>query len=311
MRVVFVIAFVFVAVCVPGLLAAEEGTKLDARTEFNRGIDLFAEQKYEAAVASFRKAYELKPTWKLLYNIGQCEAALKRFGLSIDAFEQYLAQGGDDIPSDKLDYVLDELDKMRRMVGNVKISAPDGMEIWIDQIHRGTTPTNTPITVTAGISHEIVLKQDGKDVHVTNEKVRGGSVVEVEFGMKDEETPKETASIEDDALAETEDDGISPAFFWTGLVTTVVAGGATVAMVLAVNSQKDNLGSQGDLDSAESMQSAGIALLCVTGAAAITTTVLAFFTDFNKGDEKEDGADLSVGFFHHEGANGLTIGGKF
>ncbi|MBN2530773.1 MAG: hypothetical protein JXR76_30580 [Deltaproteobacteria bacterium] len=41
---------------------------------------LFENEQYPEASAKFRKAYELKPSWKILVSIGQCEATAKNRG---------------------------------------------------------------------------------------------------------------------------------------------------------------------------------------------------------------------------------------
>ena len=57
-------------------------------------------ERFLEAVRAFRSANEINPSWKIEFNIGQCEAALKRYGLAMEAFEKYLALGGDEVPTD-------------------------------------------------------------------------------------------------------------------------------------------------------------------------------------------------------------------
>ena len=299
-------------------VAAADEAKKKAVEEFNKGTELFEKKDYEGATKSFRTAYDLSPTWKLLFNIGQCEAALKRYGLSIEAFEKYLAEGGDDIPIEKKDYVLDELDKMRKMVGGIRIDAPAGLEVWVDGVLRETTPVKVAIPLTAGLDHEVELREDGEVVFSSTEMIRGGSDLAIEYDPNGgEEGPRAPAGVEKEGPVDVEGgegaggDGISPVFFWTGLGATVVVGGTTLALYLAVNSRKDSLDSQEKVDSTESMQTAGIALLAVTGALAITTLVLAFFTDFDGVGEKDDENALSVGFLCADGVTGFAIGSRF
>jgi hypothetical protein len=76
-------------------------------------------------------------------------------------------------------------------------------------------------------------------------------------------------------------------------------------MNFAVRGQKDELATDAELERAERMQSAGIAFLALTGAAAVTTAVLAFFTDW--GEESPHPDPLPAG----EGAGtGETAGGS-
>jgi hypothetical protein len=151
----------------------------DAVAQFKRGVGLFKSGSHGEAVEAFRRANELKPSWKLQYNIGQCEAALKRYGLAIEAFECYLAEGGDEVPAERRDEVLSELDRLRKMVGFIRIIGGSGIVVYVDRVERGTTPMKSSIQVTAGVEHWIWLVKDGRKLLTVNEKLSGGETVEL------------------------------------------------------------------------------------------------------------------------------------
>ena len=76
----------------------------EAKGDVSPAVVAFAEAKryfmdgqFGKAAMKFREANVLKPSWKLFYNIGQCETAAKHYGLALEAFEQYLARGGDGV----------------------------------------------------------------------------------------------------------------------------------------------------------------------------------------------------------------------
>ena len=50
----------------------------EARDEFEKGVADFKAGLYEQAARAFRRANRLNPTWSLLFNIAQSEAAAKR-----------------------------------------------------------------------------------------------------------------------------------------------------------------------------------------------------------------------------------------
>jgi tetratricopeptide (TPR) repeat protein len=102
MRYAIISLIMVTAVSVSATTRAEDQPD-EAMAFFKKGIDLFNAEKYEDAASAFRRAYELKPNWKLNYNIGQSEAAAKRLGLALQAFEAYLSQGGDDISTERRD----------------------------------------------------------------------------------------------------------------------------------------------------------------------------------------------------------------
>jgi tetratricopeptide (TPR) repeat protein len=175
-----------------------EDTDQEAREAFQGGVEKFHEKDYGAAVALFRRAYELSPTWKLYFNIGQCEAALKRYGLALDAFEAYLVSGGDEIPPDRVEIVLSEIDRMTRLVGELEVVAPDGSEVFVDGLFRGMTPFSGPIRVSAGLrkievrqGDAVVLSQELRVLGRGKNKVEAIVKTSVEPPKPEEALPQE------------------------------------------------------------------------------------------------------------------------
>ncbi len=318
---------------------ADEGNKQEALEAFKAGVEQFNEERYSEAVTKFREAHRLNPSWKIQYNIGQCEAALKRYGLALEAFEHYLAKGGDDVPDDRRDEVVNELRRMREMVGAVEVRGPSGIVVFIDDIERGATPLGTGIRVTAGIEHGIRLVKDSEELLSHHVTVGGGQTVTIdapEAEPKKEEPPAiaastpsvapqpekeeppaepkqiESAPVEDDDAEESA--GISPVFFWVGLGATAAFGAGTLAMNFAAENKWDqankNPTDESIQQSGKSMQVTGLVFLGLTGAAAITTAILAAFTDF-KGSRENVDADASIGFFRQPNAGGVMFGRRF
>jgi tetratricopeptide (TPR) repeat protein len=61
-----------------------------ARRHFKRGIELYQADSYEAAIAEFRTAAELKPSPAFDYNIGRCYDRLERWQEAADAYQRYI-----------------------------------------------------------------------------------------------------------------------------------------------------------------------------------------------------------------------------
>ncbi len=150
MRVLFITATVSLLMAVN--LPTQAGINIDteAQIAFLTGVEHFKAQRYNAAAAAFRKANELKPNWKIQYNIGQCEAAAKRYGLALEAFEQYLAKGGDDISVERQKDIMSEVDRLRRMVGLLEIKGQAGDVIFINEMERGPLPGAARLRVPMG-----------------------------------------------------------------------------------------------------------------------------------------------------------------
>ena len=141
---------------------AEKQAEKQARASFQEAVEKFDAGDYEGAVALFRKAYELNPSWKIFYNIGQCEAALKRHGEALDAFEQYLSEGGDEVEVKRREEVLAEVARLRQMSGSIEIAAPEGATIWVGGVERGRAPLPGRIRVAAGVDHAVRVELDGE-----------------------------------------------------------------------------------------------------------------------------------------------------
>ncbi|MDD5307650.1 MAG: tetratricopeptide repeat protein [Deltaproteobacteria bacterium] len=315
------------AMAVTGWASAQAGGDGEAKAAFEKGKALFHEGKYTEAAGAFREADRLKPTWKLLYNIGQCEAARKAYGQAIEAFERYLAEGGDVVEPERRDAVLAELDRMRKMVGGVKVKAPAGTQVLIDGEERGRAPLGSDIAVTAGVEHDIRLVKDGKELLAVKQSVRGGAVIEVEATEPKAEpavasvaqpepesgknlSPGPSPSGRGDRVPEISQGGrgLSPLWFWIGLGATGAFGAVAVAMNFAVEDRKDDITTQVKMDETERFQNTGIAFIALAGAAAVTTAIVASFTDFSV--YSDEGAP-KVSAWVAPGGGGVAVGKRF
>jgi tetratricopeptide (TPR) repeat protein len=314
MRLEMTIASLAVLLSIGADAAAEES--VEARDLFNEAVVHFDAGRFEDAVTAFRGAYKMQPSWKLLYNIGQCEAALKHYGLAIDSFERYLSEGGDEVQIERRDEVLEELERLRKMVGAVMFDGPDGVDVTVDGFARGTTPIPAGVLVSAGVPHRFEVERDGEVVFDRTLKVRGGMTVTIRIPKDDGGGEAEVVAPEGGAVVEDGDDsGLSPVYFWVGVGATAAFGAGTLALGFAAESKYDDAvadPSNQDLrDQGKTMQAVGITFLVVTGVAAVTTGVLAAFTDFDGGDEDGEGSDLTVNPWSSGSGGGLAVEGRF
>jgi hypothetical protein len=171
---------------VPAFLAAQSGNDVfasdntgreDARARFREGQILFAEERYAEAAARFRESYDLSPNFKLLYNIAQSDAAARQYDLALEAFEQYLVGGGDEIPPDRQAEVRGEIDRLRAMVGTLLIDTHRGAEVSVNGRLRGVAPIHGGIPITAGMPHLVTVKHDGRKLPEETVRVMGGQTV--------------------------------------------------------------------------------------------------------------------------------------
>jgi hypothetical protein len=306
-RRIAAVAAVLLAVAAPARSALADD-EADAKTLYKEGVLHFEAQRYEEASKAFRAAYDAKPSWKLQYNIGQSEAAARRYGLALDAFEKYLAGGGDEIPRQRREEVLDEVQRLRLMVGVVEVEAPAGAELIIDGFPHGTTPFPGPMRVAVG-EHVAVLRHGGEEILRQQINVAGGMTTVLDAGEEAPvgpapapeptveptgETPAKQPEAAAPAAAETERKG-GRVWSWVLLGTgaAVLAGGGIVGG-LSMKKEKDLEADcvdkqcpeerEGDADTIRSMNLTADILYGVGGAVFVTGIVL-FFVEPKLGAE--------------------------
>ena len=64
-----------------------------ARQHFARGVELYRGGAYDAALAAFTRAYELAPTYRILYNLAQVQAQRQDYVQALELFARYLGEG--------------------------------------------------------------------------------------------------------------------------------------------------------------------------------------------------------------------------
>jgi tetratricopeptide (TPR) repeat protein len=278
---------------------AQEDAKGDARAHFEAGLTLFKAEKYEAAALELEMSVKLYPTRGGLFNLANVYKVLSRYDDALDAVQRLEAEYGDKIEAE----MRTAIDKMKaEILGlsarlRIEVSA-DGAAVFVDGRRVGTSPLMKPVLVDPG-EHAVRATLEGYAQAESSVQVVSKQDAQVSLDLQHakaapDEAPRLAAgsSAENTAGSRPQDDGaerdrkkLSPVWFWSGLGATVAFGGVALGMDLAVRAKKDELKTNADLDAAERMQKAGIAFACLAGAAAVTTAVLAVFTDFKGQDE--------------------------
>jgi len=123
----------------------------DAKERFRRALELHDEGNLDAARTELRRAYEIAPNYKVLFNLGQVEFELLDYPAALTTFEKYLSEGGEHIPKDRRAQVESDIEKLRGRVGSIEIAVSvPGSLVAVDDVTVGTTPLLRPIVVSAG-----------------------------------------------------------------------------------------------------------------------------------------------------------------
>jgi hypothetical protein len=321
------------AVAMIGMLLVLAGTARTqdaaavARAAFEEGKTLFEAGEFERAADAFRRAEAARPNWKLLYNIGQCEAAAKRYGLALDAFEKYLVQGGDEIDRTRQAEVRDELERLRALVGFARLVAPAGAEVLVDGVSRGTAPLERDLPVAASVSHKAQALVGGRVAAERTFQVSGGRTVDVDLiaalppAAPEERTDRTGPSDRPDrpAAADSSEPGASPLrpLGWVGVglgAALLAGGGITGGLALKKDGELGDecggntcfSGSYDLLDQRDRLATASTALFVAGGVVAAAGVVL-LIVDAKRGGEPAATEGVALGI----GPGAVMLTGRF
>ncbi len=258
-----------------------------AQERIDRGVSLLSESDYDAALAEFEAAYDLVGDhpirFQLLYNIGQAHELRFRYDLAIAYYQRFLDEGGRET-SLRAD-VEAKLRTLEGLLATLAISSNVPAEVWVDDRHVGDAPGE--VLITGGL-HIVELRAEGHT----------DARAEVQIAPREERA----LSFELEALAE-EYRGVSSVFFWSSAgvaVASLVAGTVLGVVALAERGSLDALVDDPvdryDTDRVEAqqarIQNLALAADVLFGSAVLfgaTAIVLALFTDWGEGVERDDG----------------------
>ncbi|HTN87300.1 MAG TPA: tetratricopeptide repeat protein [Sorangium sp.] len=164
-----------------GALAQPDDRTSEADARFRRGVELYKEADYGAALTEFRRAYALAPAYQVLYNVAGACYQLRDYAYALRAFERYLTDGGAQIAADRRGEVQKDIAVLRGRVATVAVSTsvPD-VEIAVDDVAAGRTPLSEPLLMSAG-RRRIVAAAPGRPAVTRVIDVAGGDQVALQI----------------------------------------------------------------------------------------------------------------------------------
>lgn len=123
----------------------------EADKHFRRGVDLYKDSDYRAALVEFQRAYDTLPSWQVLYNIGESQFQLQDYADALKTLTRYLDEGGKKVPARRRKEVERDIEKLKTRVAVLRVSASEpGATILIDDVPAGTSPLPEALVVSAG-----------------------------------------------------------------------------------------------------------------------------------------------------------------
>lgn len=132
--------------------AAQSAAEKEAATRFQRGVSLFKDGDFEAALTEFKQAYRLAPFYEVLYNIGLTQRRLYQYGAAVKALNDYLEQGGKKISPQRRELVRRELEEIRQLTAmvTVVVKGEGPATLTVDGEAAGQTPLREPLLLRPG-----------------------------------------------------------------------------------------------------------------------------------------------------------------
>ena len=289
--------------------AAQEPTDAQmetARAHFERGVELVGQEKWEEALVEFTASVDAMPTAPGLLNVGLCQRRLER---NLDAqrtFERFMSEFGSTAEEVDRQDVQTQLGELRGELGRILVEVDAGAELTVDERPAGTAPLADAIFVEPG-EHLVVARLAGCEPVSERVAVAAGEEATVRLELAPATTDRSTVA---------DGDGVEPVWFWAMVGVTgaaAVAWGITGGLALAADADysSDPLRTDAQRDDGKALAVGADVCGALTGAAAVTTLVLAFFTDWDE-EAPESGAAVT-GFAATPVVGGMTLGvlGRF
>lgn len=290
---------------------APAGDLDEARQRFQRGVELYKEGSFDAALAEFNKAYELAPNYRVLFNLAQVQTERHDYVAALQDFQKYLDQGGAEISADRRDQVNKEITALKGRVAEITVTSDvEGAELLVDGVPSGTLPLSQPVLVSAGV-RQLSLRKSGYETSTRTETIAGGESPRFDFKLEASPTAvaAPTVATTPPVFSQTGDSGPSDVErhsgnvpFWITLAsTTLLAGGAVTFGVLTHSADQrldKQLGvaqNQSGIDDARStLKRDALITDVLTGAAAVSGGFCIYFAIAGSHGKSTEAAQTSL-----------------
>ena len=280
------------------LVAAEPGASptpnasatTEARERFQRGVTLYREGSFDAALAEFKRAYEIAPNYRILYNLAQVQVERHDSVAALNLFGQYLQQGGSEIEADRRAQVERDMQSLRGRVSDLTVeSNVSGAQLTIDGIEAGTLPLAGPIQVNSGV-RQIVVVKPGYQSASKSMTIAGAQPLRVTLTLQPLDGKPADSAAASKTPAEPKGEqsrGLSAPFWVSAVATGLFTGAAVTFGVVSLNKNQkldDELNrppssgnSQTIADTRSSLKTTALLTDVFTGAAIVGAATTVYF----------------------------------
>ena len=214
--------------------ANDAQAKAHAQGLLSEGTAAYGRGDYATALDKFTAAYEIFPSPKLWFNIGQANRDLGRPVEAVAAFDRFLRNAGD-APPETLAEARRSAAELKTKLGQIQVTcATDGAEITVDGKQVGSTPLGEMVWTTPG-RHQVAVQHAGFSPVIEDVLVVAGQATPVSFELRPIDlraaNPGKDGAMVGDGGAASENKPIyRRTWFW--VATGVVIGAGIAAGVL-------------------------------------------------------------------------------
>jgi len=209
--------------------------KARAQALLKEGTAAYGRGDYATALDKFTAAYQIFPSPKLWFNIGQANRDLGRPVEAVAAFDRFLDDAGD-APPETLAEARRSALELKAKLGQLQISCKtDGASVSVDGKAAGSTPLGQMVWTTPG-RHQVAVQMEGYGPAIEEVVVGPGEVAAVDVTLRPIDLQLANGAAANGALVGGEAAGPKPIYkrtwFWV-TVGVVVGAAATTAVIIA------------------------------------------------------------------------------
>ena len=276
----------------------------EASKHFQRGVALYNEADYRAALVEFKKAYDLVPNATVLYNIGETYYQLQNYAQALTTLEQYLNEAGSSAAHRaEVDQTIDTL---QSRVARVAVTSNiTGCEITIDDEEFGKTPLRQPALVSIGVNRKVTALCPGRPAENRFTDVGPGETKTVDFTIIDKAPSAPTSGTPTNwkRIAWISTGGFGAAAITTGVLAFVAARDLRSARDAKPVAPEDAAQKAADLSHKSSVVTRWSLIADLTGVAAVVSGAIALKLTLSSSKTSEVHVALAPG--------GIQIAGWF
>ena len=294
----------------------------EAAERFERGVELFREQAFRAALVEFQRAYDLAADYRLLYNLARARHQLQDYLGAAQDYESFLTQGGSEVPPERRAVVEDLLSALRSRVGRLSISVNrQGADVFVDDVKIGVAPLAQLVAANVG-RHRVSARSSDGAVSAAFVDIAGGDIADVRIELEDVRAASTTAPITGPAASDRPwsiTRKVALAGWMAGGVLLAASVGTGVYSLKATAKYSERLATVGSTRAALEEQRAKAdrfslatdVLIGVGAAAAVTGTILWLLSPERREHQANRESEKRASLRLNMGLSSLGLSGSF